>query len=268
MSEYQLPRDLMERLERVDSKLEELLAHQTLPQDEGLAETQPSTDGKFSEDILGPGPEDAKIRTAAGFSAGSQKPLPFRAAVSALEADNIFQKMEKIHRDVEVVARVEKLERQNRKMVVLGSLFMTLMILILGVSTFLMYQANLLNPGICLKTWQRVNPLQPSSGEAAAKATDPQPPKPVAAVPDPKAAEPIAKASDPLPVATPMVLKPAKATSPGKYVGFRNSNKYHYPDCKWAAGAKPHNLLHFSTTTEARKRGYIPCPTCQPPRSD
>ena len=32
----------MERLARVDSNLEQLLAHQTLPQDKGLAETQPS----------------------------------------------------------------------------------------------------------------------------------------------------------------------------------------------------------------------------------
>jgi 3',5'-cyclic AMP phosphodiesterase CpdA len=268
MSEYQLPRDLMERLARVDSKLEELLAHQTLLQDEGLAETQPSPDAKFSEDILVPGPEDAKIRPAAGFSEGSKNPLPFRVAVSALEVDSIFQKVEKINRDAEVMARVEKLERQNRKMVILGSLFITLVILMLGVSTFLMSQANLLNPGICLKTWQRVNPLQPSSGEAAAKATDPQPPKPVAEVHDPKPAEPLAMVSDPQPVATPTVLKPAEATSPGKYVGSLTSNKYHYPGCKWAAEIKPHNLLNFSTTAEARKRGYIPCPTCRPPHSD
>jgi hypothetical protein len=256
MSEYQLPRDLMARLTRVDSQLEQLLAHQTLLQNEGPPEPQPSPEAKLPENILAPGPEDAKIRTAAGFSEGSKNPLPFRVAVSALEADSIFQKVAKINRDVEVIARVEKLERQNRKMAILGSLFITLMILMLGVSTFLIFRANLLNPGIGLKTWQKVNPLQPSSGEAAAKATDPQPPKPVA------------KVSAPQPVAIPIALKPAEATSPGKYVGFRTSNKYHYPGCKWAAGTKPHNLLHFSTTAEARKRGYIPCPTCQPPRAD
>ena len=37
MSEHLLPKNLMERLARVDSKLEQLLAHQTLPQDEGLS---------------------------------------------------------------------------------------------------------------------------------------------------------------------------------------------------------------------------------------
>jgi hypothetical protein len=43
----------------------------------------------------------------------SKDPLPFRVAVSAREADSIFQKVAKINRDMEVVRRVEKLERQN-----------------------------------------------------------------------------------------------------------------------------------------------------------
>jgi hypothetical protein len=102
MSEHLVPRDLMERLARVDSKLEKLLAHQTLPQDEGLAETQPSPDENFSEDILVAESEDEKIHTAAGFSERSKNPLPFRVAVSAREADSIFQQVEKINRDVEV----------------------------------------------------------------------------------------------------------------------------------------------------------------------
>jgi hypothetical protein len=45
----------------------------------------------------------------------AKNPLPFRVAVSALEAESIFQKVEEINRDVEVMERVEKLERQNRK---------------------------------------------------------------------------------------------------------------------------------------------------------
>ena len=45
----------------------------------------------------------------------AKNPLPFRVAVSALEAESIFQKVEKINRDVEVMERVEKLERQKRK---------------------------------------------------------------------------------------------------------------------------------------------------------
>ena len=160
----------MERLARVDSKLEQLLAHQTLPQDEGLAETQPSPDEKFSEDILVADSEDEKIHPAAGFSERSKNPLPFRVAVSAQEADSIFQKVEKINQDVEVMERVEKLERQNRKIVILGSMFMTLAILMLGVFTFLMFQANLLNQRhLPARTGKGVDPPSPPPGRTAAK---------------------------------------------------------------------------------------------------
>jgi hypothetical protein len=230
-----------------------------------LTETQPPPDEKFSEDILVAESEDEKIHPAAGFSERSKNPLPFKVAVSAREADSIFQQVEKINRDVEVMERVEKLERQNRKIVIIGSMFMTLAILVLGVSTFLMFKANLFNQGIVLETRQLV---KPSSGEAAVKETAPQPPKPIAEVHDPKPVEPIAEVSDPQPVATPIAPKPAEATSPVKYVGSITSNKYHYPGCKWAAQIRPHNLLNFSTTEEARKRGYIPCPTCRPPLSE
>jgi len=258
----------MEKLACVDSKLEKLLAHQTLSHDEGSAETQPSPDEKFSEDILVADSEDEKIHTAAGLSQGSKNPPPFRVAVSPREADSIFQKVDEINQDVEVMWRVEKLESQNRKIVILGSMFITLVLLIIGVSTFLMLQANLSNQGIFLKTSQRINPPQSSSGEAAAKVTVHQLPKPSAEVPDPKPVEPIAQVSDPRPVAAATVPNPAETTSPGKYVGSITSNKYHYPGCKWTAQIRPDNLLKFSTTEEARKRGYKPCPTCRPPHSD
>ena len=77
MSENLAPRDLMERLARVDSKLEKLLAYQTVPQDGGQAEAQPSPDEKFSADILVADSEDEKIHPAAGFSERSKNPLPF-----------------------------------------------------------------------------------------------------------------------------------------------------------------------------------------------
>jgi len=130
--------------------------------------------------------------------------------------------------------RVEKLERQNRKIVILGSMFITLVILMIGVSTFLIFQANLLNQGIFLKTSQQINPSQPSSGEAAAKETAPQPPKPIAEVQNTLSAEPKVKVNDPQPVVAPSDPKTAEATAPVTYVGFLTSNKYHYPGCKWA----------------------------------
>ena len=270
MSENLAPRDLMERLARVDSKLEQLLAHQTLPKDEGLAETQPShsPDEKFSADILVDDSEDKKIHPAAGFSDRSKNPLPSRVAISAKEVDSIFQKVEKINQDAEVMERVERLERQNRKIVILGSIFMTVSLLALSVFGYLMVQGNFLNKEAFLHAGQRVDPPHSSSGEATAKVNGPQLPAPIAAAHDPLPAEPVLKVSDPQPVATPTVPNPAEAATPVKYVGSMTSNKYHYPDCKWAKQILPRKLLHFPSSAEARKQGYIPCPTCHPPESD
>lgn len=48
------------------------------------------------------------------------------------------------------------------------------------------------------------------------------------------------------------------------YVGSINSDKYHYPDCRWAGNIKPENEIWFSNTGEAEEQGYVPCKTCQP----
>ena len=47
----------------------------------------------------------------------------------------------------------------------------------------------------------------------------------------------------------------------------KNSNKYHYPDCKWTQKIKPENLVKFKTPEEAIKAGYSPCKVCKPPAS-
>lgn len=47
----------------------------------------------------------------------------------------------------------------------------------------------------------------------------------------------------------------------------KNSNKYHYPDCKWAQKIKSENLVKFKTPEDANKAGYIPCKVCKPPAS-
>jgi hypothetical protein len=49
------------------------------------------------------------------------------------------------------------------------------------------------------------------------------------------------------------------------YVGSKNSNKYHYPTCKWAKQIKPGGLITFKSVEEARHRHYFPCPACKPP---
>lgn len=87
MSENPLSIDFMERMAPVDSKLEQLLAHQTLPQDEDLVEAQPSPHGKFSKDILVADSEEEKIHTAASFSERLEKPLLFKVGVSLMNDD-------------------------------------------------------------------------------------------------------------------------------------------------------------------------------------
>src|SRR4030042_3299258 len=52
-----------------------------------------------------------------------------------------------------------------------------------------------------------------------------------------------------------------------EFWGSKNSNKYHYPDCRWAQKIKPENLIKFKTPEEAQKAGYIPCKVCRPPES-
>lgn len=53
----------------------------------------------------------------------------------------------------------------------------------------------------------------------------------------------------------------------GEFWGSKNSNKYHYPDCKWAQKINPKNLIRFNSPEEAQKAGYIPCKVCRPPVS-
>lgn len=52
-----------------------------------------------------------------------------------------------------------------------------------------------------------------------------------------------------------------------KFVGSKTSNKYHYPDCRWAKQIRPEKLVTFSSAEEARENGYVPCPECKPPKS-
>ena len=53
-----------------------------------------------------------------------------------------------------------------------------------------------------------------------------------------------------------------------KYVGSKNSNKYHYPDCKWAKRISAKNLVVFESAKEALAARYVPCKVCKPPTKD
>lgn len=52
------------------------------------------------------------------------------------------------------------------------------------------------------------------------------------------------------------------------YVGSINSNKYHYPACRYAKQIYPENEIWFSSASEALSLGYVPCKGCNPPVTD
>jgi len=191
----------------------------------------------------------------------SKNPLPRRAAITASEAENIIQRVEKINRENEILEKLERLERQNRKITILGSMFMTFILLALAAFTALMVQANLLTPGAILQAFHQGKSPEPASSKAIAKEEAPPTPQPVAKATDPQPAKTEATVSDPQPA-------PVQEIPQVIYVGSSTSNKYHRPNCKWAAQIKPEKVVTFSSVTEAQKRGYIPCPTCGPPRRD
>ncbi|MFH1392323.1 MAG: Ada metal-binding domain-containing protein [bacterium] len=45
----------------------------------------------------------------------------------------------------------------------------------------------------------------------------------------------------------------------GIFVGSKNSNKYHLPDCTWAKKIKKENEIWFKSEKEAQEKGYQPC---------
>ncbi|MDD3566135.1 MAG: thermonuclease family protein [Methanothrix sp.] len=64
-----------------------------------------------------------------------------------------------------------------------------------------------------------------------------------------------------------LILTPSAptSTSSGKFVGSLESDKYHYPSCRWAKKILPQNQIWFASSEEARAAGYVPCGVCKPP---
>ena len=264
MSDKHQSKDLMEKLARVDNRLEEmcnLLTYQGPQPREALAGSPPAAHRAVYEDPRGYSLDDDEIEEASWLQTYEQNPLASRTAITASEAESIIQKVEKINREAEVLEKVERLERQNRKITILGSMFMTFTLLALAAFAALMVKGNLWNPSAILQAFQQGESPALASQKATAKEEEPQTAQPAAKVPDPQPAKTAAAASDPQPAQ-------AQEVPQVRYVGSVTSNKYHHPNCKWAAQIKPEKLVTFSSVTEARKRGYIPCPSCGPPSRD
>lgn len=54
-----------------------------------------------------------------------------------------------------------------------------------------------------------------------------------------------------------------EAKDDGIFVGSTGSNKYHLPDCRFVAKIK--NKIYFKSAEDARKKGKVPCKSCNPP---
>lgn len=168
-----------------------------------------------------------------------QAPPRTNAAIVPAEAEAIKREEGKLSLDVVVLRQLEKMERQNRKVVILGGMFFMVLTLTIGVFALLMFRANLLSPAI----------MFPPHAEIVAQS--PQP-----AIVLPPAEEATVKTETPVNTASPI------------YVGSSSSNKYHYPECKWAKTIHPKKLITFKSVSEAKAAGYVRCPACNPPLSD
>lgn len=59
--------------------------------------------------------------------------------------------------------------------------------------------------------------------------------------------------------------EPEPTVSQGQFVGSIESNKYHYPDCRYAEKILPENQIWFEDVADALAHGYEPCGVCKPP---
>jgi len=48
------------------------------------------------------------------------------------------------------------------------------------------------------------------------------------------------------------------------YVANKNSDVFHYPDCKWGNKIKKENMIAFESIDEAMNKGFKPCGLCNP----
>lgn len=53
-------------------------------------------------------------------------------------------------------------------------------------------------------------------------------------------------------------------TEGAAYVGSITSDKFHYPNCRWAKKIQPGNRLCFTSREVAIGYGYVPCGACKP----
>ena len=58
--------------------------------------------------------------------------------------------------------------------------------------------------------------------------------------------------------------KPVNKSSVRSYVASNDSDRYHFPSCRWAKEIHEENLISFSSVDEAKAAGYVSCGSCNP----
>lgn len=115
-------------------------------------------------------------------------------------------------------------------------------------------------------TEQPPAPEETSAPEETATPTPSPAPTPTP-TPEPSESEPPKQSEAPVPSQAPAV-DPEQAFRDSllqyNYVGSKESDKYHYPRCRWTSKINDQNLVHFETVEEAENAGYKPCGTCHP----
>lgn len=77
--------------------------------------------------------------------------------------------------------------------------------------------------------------------------------------------EPTPKPTEkPTPKPTTQPTEKPSVSSQGKYVGSNDSDKYHYPSCRFAEEILPENEIWFDSEEDAKAQGYVPCGVCKP----
>jgi len=239
MSKKPQPEDLILMLDWTDSVMLEVRKF--------LKDQQPASAGSRN-------PNDSQVSMPEELnSTKALNPL----AMIATKAADASREVENLDRDTKIIERLEKLEKQIRRSALIGFLLIGLTTVISLVFALHLGQVYLGAQISLLPGAQGISshkPQNPADGPGSAPKTS------VAATDSQKSIpqQPEAASSPPSP----------GAEAAPQFMGSKTSNKYHYPDCKWAKRISPQNLTTFPSVKEAREKGYLPCPGCKPPLSD
>jgi hypothetical protein len=220
------------------------------------------------------------------------------------EEEGTIEWLRKSYEETMIFKRLTRVEGQLRRLTIYGSIFCLITAALLIGS--IMFSISLTKENIALhgnksmQTVRQIIPSQPiekgspsvnSAAQPRESSTGKPKTSPEASTPDKKTVPALADAhsavTDPsketppssaaqktsvLPIGQEAGVVPntsKEPTVPGvTYVGSITSNKYHYPDCKWAKTIIPRKVRGFHSVAEAQKAGYILCQTCLPPLTD